>query len=110
MRDQEDQESKNTENGEEEKKQEEGSEKIGSIADMEETIEELRTEVAHEEKRREKALRHQYKYKEVFGSIFYSDVPAKPKTVKGIDGAALTQMNLDKTITLENLIKGQLPD
>ena len=50
----------------------------------------MRNEVAEEEKRREKALRHQYKYKEVYGSIFYSDVPNKAKAIKGIDGAALT--------------------
>ena len=25
----------------------------------------------------------------MYGSIFYSDVPAKAKTVKGIDGAAI---------------------
>ena len=40
----------------------------------------------------------------MYGSIFYSDVPAKAKTVKGIDGAAITQMNLDKTHILNCLI------
>ena len=57
---------------------------------IEETIEDLREEVAQEEKRREKALRHQYKYKETYGAIFYSDVPKRAKTLKGIDGAAIT--------------------
>lgn len=72
-------------------------------------MEELRDEVSREEKRREKAMRHQYKYKEVFGAIFYSDVPTKAKAVKGIDGAAVTLMNLDKTHTLDSLI-ASLPD
>lgn len=40
----------------------------------------------------------------MYGSIFYSDVPAKAKTIKGIDGSAITQMNLDKTHTLNYLI------
>ena len=78
--------------------------------DVEETIEELKNEVAQEDKKREKALRHQYKYKETYGAIFYSDIPTKAKCLKGIDGAAVTQMNLDKTLTLEALVSEQLPD
>ena len=60
----------------------------------------MQKEVSREEKRQEKAMRHKYKYKETFGTIFYSDVPNKAKSLAGIDGAARTQMNLDKTITL----------
>ena len=44
--------------------------------DLEETLESLRKEVSEEEARRAKALRHQYKYKEIFGAIFYSDIPS----------------------------------
>mmetsp|Transcript_15147 Transcript_15147/g.20552 ORF Transcript_15147/g.20552 Transcript_15147/m.20552 type:complete len:151 (+) Transcript_15147:283-735(+) len=69
-------------------------------ANLEETLDDLRKEVAREEKRQEKAMRHKYKYKEAFGAIFYSDVPNKAKALTGIDGAARTHMNLDKTITL----------
>ena len=95
--------------GTENEKENESSEtdpKQAAAADcnIEETIEDLRKEIEVEEKRQAKALRHQYKYKEVFGSIFYSDVPTKAKVLKGIDGAALTQMNLDKTLTLQNLL------
>lgn len=54
-------------------------------------------------------MRHKYKYKETFGAIFYSDVPNKAKSLAGIDGAARTQMNLDKTITLQDLVR-KLPN
>ena len=50
-------------------------------------------------------MRHKYKYKELYGTIFYSDVPIKAKTLTGIDGAARTQMNLDKTMVLRDIVK-----
>lgn len=50
-------------------------------------------------------MRHKYKYKELYGTIFYSDVPEKAKTLTGIDGAARTQMNLDKTMVLRDIVK-----
>ena len=39
----------------------------------------------------------------MYGTIFYSEIP-KVKQVQGIEGAALTQMNLDKSMILQDLL------
>jgi len=39
----------------------------------------------------------------MYGAIFYSEIP-KVKQVQGIEGAALTQMNLDKSMILQDLL------
>ena len=56
----------------------------------------------------EKAIKRQYKYKEVYGTIFYSDVP-RMKQIQGIEGAALTMMNLDKSAILQDVLS-KLPN
>jgi len=50
-------------------------------------------------------MNREYKYKEVFGTIFYSEIP-RMKQVKGIDGSALTFLNLDKSAMLVDLVTG----
>lgn len=55
----------------------------------------------------DKAKRNMYKYKEVFGTIFYTEIP-RTKQVTGIDGEALTSINLDKSSILMDII-GKLP-
>lgn len=69
-------------------------------------MEDIDEELKREEKRHQKAKRNMYDYKEMYGQLYYTDVP-KYKQIKGISGAALTQVNRDKTIILVDILKEQ---
>jgi len=45
--------------------------------DVDQVINKLQEELKVEDIKREKAERKQYKYKEVFGKTFYTDIPQK---------------------------------
>jgi A1 cistron-splicing factor AAR2 len=71
---------------------------------VDKVINQLQEELKIEDKKREKAERKQYKYKEVYGKTFYTDIPQK-KVLQGLSGKALTEVSLDKTMILDDLIK-----
>lgn len=66
-------------------------------------LESIEEEVKQEQARIEKARQKQYKYKEVYGTIFFSEIP-RTKQIQGIDGAALTMMNRDKSAILKDVL------
>ena len=61
--------------GDEGKDKKEEKEEKEEDMDVEETIAQLKKEVKEEDALREKAKRHAYKYKEIYGKIFYTDIP-----------------------------------
>lgn len=87
-----------------EQKQREMREQEESKDDDGKTLEEIEHEIDVEQSRILKAQRRQYKYKEVFGTIFYTEVP-KVKIVQGLEGSALTSLNMDKSAILADFIK-----
>ncbi|CDW90609.1 UNKNOWN [Stylonychia lemnae] len=72
--------------------------------DIEETIEKLEKQVKDEEKKQQKAKKREYKYKDAYSSLYYSDIP-KRKIITHLQGEALTQANFDKSIILQEVLE-----